>query len=363
MQQRVVARSASRRVRRFKEWLTEHGYLPAVLIIAILVGSQLSPYFLTSRNITNLGITVSVYAILAVGEFLVIVTGGIDLSVGSTVALSSVVAAQLMQAHWGAGWSSVAALAVGGAVGFFNAFGIVVLGITPFIVTLASLGIVSGLAYVLQSGTYVGISNNAFVAALNGTLGSVSVQIVYFVAIALIAGWVMRYTAYGRRLYALGGNRSSARLSGLPVMRDTVSVYVIAGVLAAFGGLLLAAELAEGNATLGNSYELDAIAAVVVGGASLFGGTGDPISAVVGALVLGIIEDVMDLRGVAAEPQLIVRGLVILVAVTFTGGRLTSVSRQLLGRSVLHRSARTDDPTTPDSLVDAEASGRKESSV
>jgi ribose transport system permease protein len=154
----------------------------------------------------------------------------------------------------------------------------------------------------------------------------VPVQVVYFIVIALVAAWVMRYTAFGRRLYAIGGNAESARLSGVPVKRDLISVYVISGVLSAFAGLLLAAELGQGAANLGQNYELDAIAAAVVGGAALFGGTGNPIGAVIGGLILGMILNIMNLRGVQSDPQLIVRGVVIIAAVAFIGGGRQSLT-------------------------------------
>jgi ribose transport system permease protein len=295
--------------------LVGRGYLVFVFGAVVAVGAASSPVFLSSRNWLNILITGSIFAILAVSEFLIIVTAGIDLSLGSTVALSSVVAALLMANGWGAVPASLVALMAGAAVGALNGFGVVVLGVTPFIVTLASLGIAAGIAYVIQVGTLVTISNPVFASIFNGKIGWVSVEVVYFVVIALVAGWAMRHTVFGRRLYAIGGNAEAARLTGLPVKRDVFLAYVIAAVLAAFAGLLLAAELGEGSASLGQNYELDAIAAAVVGGASLFGGKGDPISAVVGGLVLGMIENIMTLRGIAAEPQLIVRGVVILVAV------------------------------------------------
>jgi ribose transport system permease protein len=306
---------------------TDQAYLGVAFIVIVIVGSQLSPFFLTGQNITNILVTAAAISILAVAQFLVIVTAGIDLSVGASAGLSSVCAALLMQSHWSPGTSMVLALLAGGAVGAVNGLTIVYLGVTPFIATLATLGVTQGVAYLLQGGgELVTISDEKFVSLLNGEIGSVPVQVVYFIVIALVAAWVMRYTAFGRRLYAIGGNAESARLSGVPVKRDLISVYVISGLLSAFAGLLLAAELGQGAANLGQNYELDAIAAAVVGGTALFGGTGNPIGAVIGGLILGMILNIMNLRGVQSDPQLIVRGVVIIAAVAFIGGGRQSLA-------------------------------------
>jgi ribose transport system permease protein len=138
--------------------------------------------------------------------------------------------------------------------------------------------------------------------------------------VTLVAAFVMRFTPLGRRLYALGGNPEAARLSGLPVKRDQVMAYTTSGLLAGLAGLMLAGRLSQGSSLVGAGYELDSIAATVVGGTSLFGGTGDPISTVLGALIIGMIGNIMNLAGIQSEPQLVIRGLVILVAVFLTSG-------------------------------------------
>jgi ribose transport system permease protein len=300
--------------------LGSKAYLFLVLAAVLVVGRALSPYFLTSRNLTAVLITASVVSVLAVGQFMVIVTGGIDLSVGSVAALSSVVAALLMRDGQSFVVAVLAALLVSAFVGLVNGALVVYARITPFIVTLAMLSIARGLAYMVQTGRLVPISNERFLGVFVGDLGPVPSAVLISLLVMLVAAVVMAFMPFGRHLYAIGGNAEAARLSGLPVRRDVLSAYVVSGLLAGLAGLLIAAQLTEGSAILGEGYELNSIAAVVVGGASLFGGTGDPISAVVGGLVMACILNVMDILGVQAQPQLVVKGAVILVAVFFTSG-------------------------------------------
>lgn len=308
--------------------LGSKGYLFIVAALVLLVGTLLSPYFFTSRNLLAVLITASVVSVLAVGQFLVIVTGGIDLSVGSVAALSSVVAGLALNRGLPFLVTVIVALAVAGLIGLFNGTLIVYGGITPFIVTLAMLSVARGLAYLAQTDRLVPIDDRTFLSVFTGSLGPMPAPVLISVLVMLVAAVVMAFTPFGRRLYAVGGNPEAARLSGLPVRRDIISTYLLSSLLAGLGGLMIAAQLTEGSAIIGEGYELNSIAAVVVGGASLFGGTGDPISAVLGGLIIGVILNVMDLLGLQAQPQLIVKGAVILLAVLFT----TGTGRQLPGR-------------------------------
>jgi ribose transport system permease protein len=307
--------------------LGPQAYLFLVLGAVLVVGSALSPFFLTERNLLAVLITASVVSVLAVGQLTVIVTGGIDLSVGSVAALSSVVAALLMRDGQPFLVAVIAALAVGAFIGLVNGVLVVHARITPFIVTLAMLSIARGLAYIVQTERLIPISNTRFLDVFVGYVGPIPTPILIALVVMVVAAIVMAGMPFGRRLYAIGGNAEAARLSGLPVKRDVTVAYVISGLLAGLAGLLIAAQLTEGSAIIGEGYELNAIAAVVVGGASLFGGTGNPVSAVVGCLIMGSILNIMDLRGVQAQPQLVVKGTVIIVAVFFTSG----IGSQLLG--------------------------------
>jgi ribose transport system permease protein len=303
-------------------------YLLVVLAVSVLGGWAASPYFLTVRNLGNVLTFAAVVSIIAVGQFFVIVTGGIDLSVGSIAALATVVAAVLMKAGASAVEASVAALAASALAGSISGLLVTKAGITPFITTLAMMSIARGLSYMVQFGSLIGIADERFIWFFSGKTGPASNPIVLFLLIMLLAAFVMSRTTYGRRLYAIGGNAEAARLSGLPVERTTFSVYMLSGLLSGLGGLVLAAQLTQGSSLLAMGYELDTIAAVVVGGASLAGGTGGPIGAVVGGLIIAILGNIMNLLTIPSEPQQVVKGVLILIAVVFISGKGGTRSRR-----------------------------------
>lgn len=295
-------------------------YLFGVFVAILAFGASSSPYFFTVRNLTNIISTASVTSVLAVGQFFVIVTGGIDLSVGSVTALATVLVAIMLQDK-DPGWVTVVVtLGVAGVIGLINGALVVYGRISAFIVTLAMLSIAQGVSYIVQSGQLIQITRSGFIDSFAGYLGPVPIDILIFVAIMVVAAFVMVYTAFGRELYAIGGNVDAARVSGLPVGRDLLLAYVLSSCLAGLAGVILACQLQEGSSLVGRGYELDAIAAVVVGGASLFGGTGDPVRSVIGGLIIGTILNIMNLLGIAAQPQLVIKGLVILIAVFFSSG-------------------------------------------
>jgi ribose transport system permease protein len=308
-------------------------YLLLVLVAVGFVGTLLTPYFLTGNNLKQMLIGASIVSVLAIGQFLVIVTGGIDLSVGSIAALSSVILGIALKGGTPFELALVLALAAGTAAGTINGILVVYARITPFIATLAMLSIVSGIAYLAEGGDLVAVLSGSFLNLFNGEVATVPTPILITVGVLIVSSIIMAFTAFGRRLYAIGGNTEASRLSGLPVDRDRVVAYCGSGFLAAVAGLMIAAQLTEGSARLGQGYELNAIAAVVVGGASLAGGTGDPVSAVLGGLIIAVIVNIMNLLGVQSEPQLIITGLVILAAVYFTSGRGTSLISLAMGRS------------------------------
>jgi ribose transport system permease protein len=296
-------------------------YLLIVLVTAVVIGWIASPYFMTLRNVENVLTFASVVSVIAVGQFFVIVTGGIDLSVGSIAALSTVVAAVMMKNGSSAVAASLAALAVSGLAGAISGLLVTKAGIAPFIATLAMMSIARGISYMIQFGSLIGIANDGFIWFFSGKTGAIPNPVILFVLIMLIAAFCMRHTTYGRRLYAIGGNAEAARLSGLPVEWTVSSVYLLSGLLSGLGGLVLAAQLTQGSSLLASGYELDTIAAVVVGGASLAGGTGGPIGAVVGGLIIAIISNIMNLLTIPSEPQQVVKGLMILIAVVFISGK------------------------------------------
>ncbi len=295
-------------------------YLFVVFAVIIAVGAVVSPYFLTVRNLSNIITATSITSVLAVGQFFVIVTGGIDLSVGALAALSTVVSAILLANHQPAPVAIVATVLICGAVGFLNGVIVVYAGITPFIATLATLSIIEGTSYIIQTGELIQISDQGFASLFAGSLGPIPAPVIIFLVIMAAAAFVMNDTTFGRELYAIGGNREAARLSGLPLRRDLLLAYGVSGVMAGIAGLMLASQLLEGSSLIGKGYELDSIAAVVVGGASLFGGSGDPIRAVIGGLIIATILNIMNLVGIQSQPQLVIKGLVILIAVFFSSG-------------------------------------------
>jgi ribose transport system permease protein len=312
--------------------LAGQAYLPLGIGAVILIGSLLSPYFFTWANFQNIVVTGAVVSVLAVGQFMVVVTAGIDLSVGKVAALSTVVAAVSLRS--GIPWpvSVLATLGVGVLAGLVNGAVVVFGRITPFIATLGMLSIAQGISFQWQGGTYIEITRPGFISFFNGKVFGIPSPVIIFVGVMLFFAAVMRWTTFGRQQYAIGGNAEAARLSGLPVKRNVVAAYAISGLLAALAGLLLAAQLGQGNSLVANGYELDAIAAAVVGGASLFGGVGNPVAAVLGGLLIGTISNVMDLRGVQAQPQLIIKGLLILTAVFMTSGAGADIRSKLQRR-------------------------------
>lgn len=279
------------------------------------------PNFLKASNLLNVVNKIIVYAILAVGVTLVVITGGIDLSVGSLVALSSVTAAVLVRDLAGGDGASVPALvlccaaAVGlcGLAGLFSGAMVTRFGVPPFIVTLAMMLAASGLAYTLAQGQSVNALPESFKWLGAGTsAGGVPHAVVLMLLLYLAAHFLMSRTVLGRHVYAVGGNSLAAKLAGIRVARVVLFVYTLSGALAGLGGIVLASQLKSGSPTYGEMYELWVIAAVVVGGASLSGGQGKVFGTLVGALVIGVIQNGMNLTGVTPYTQKVVLGAVIL---------------------------------------------------
>jgi ribose transport system permease protein len=290
---------------------------PALILLFLVIGVALTtPVFTDSRNIGNVLSQTAVLSVLALGQLLVIVTRGIDLSVGSTLALSSVVGA-IVFSHGGTSPLVILAiLGTGIAVGLANGL-VFVLGRIPhaFIVTLASLGIARGIALQVSDGTLIPgmphavdvIGDSQRVWLPNSTF-----VVLGFALIVLVLTTVM---VWGRWLYAVGGNPEAARRTGVPVKRLLISVYVISGLAAGIAGLITAGQTDAGSPTFGELAELDAIAAVIIGGAAFAGGRGHIGNALVGAFTIGVIRNALNLHNVDAFIQLIVIGVVILLAV------------------------------------------------
>jgi ribose transport system permease protein len=291
-----------------------------ILIVLIVVLANLSPVFFTTQNLGNVLMQSAAIAILAIGQLLVILTRGIDLSVGSTVALSAVVGA-LVFAETQSGFATVLAMLFTGVlVGAANGFGYVYGKLPhPFIVTLATLSIARGLALGLAGGQPISGMPDVVTAIGGGQatwLASWFPNAAFLVAgVAILVTLMLRNVVWGRWIYAVGGSPEGARRLGIPRDRVLVSVYVMSGLLAGVAAIVTSGRLNAGSPTFGQLAELDAIAAVVIGGASFLGGRGHVGNALVGAFIIGVIRNGMNLLNVEAFLQLIVIGVVIFIAV------------------------------------------------
>lgn len=286
----------------------------AALVLLIIVSSFLNDRFLSVPNLMNVLRQVSIVGILAVGMTFVILTKGIDLSVGSILGVSVVIFAGLLETQ-----SMAVAIPLGilaaMVLGLINGLGVAYAGIPPFIMTLGMLSFARGLAFIYTGGTPIPILNEAFYDLGNGYTFGVPNPTLILIVTLLVSGVVLALTPFGRSVYSIGSNEDAARLSGVPVGLYKTAVYVISGGVAGIAGLVYASQLSVGTPIAGQAYELDAIAAVVVGGTSLFGGTGSVAGTFVGTLIIGVLANILNLTGVDPFVQQLFKGALIVVAV------------------------------------------------
>ncbi len=290
-------------------------YLVITFLLMFVVSCLLSPKFFTPLNLLNILTQNATTAILSYGMLFVIVTGGIDLSVGSFLALSVCLTAGLLNQNWPIAAVClfvVLVMAVGGAI----AGGLIAFGkIEPFIATLAMQQVVRGIAYIYQVGSVAVINNQTFLTNFAGNLGPIPIAIIYAAIIGVIMHILLKNTTFGRKTYAIGGSKEAAKLVGVSVNKMLISIYVLSAILAGIAGIIMAARLRVGTALVGDGLELDAIASVVIGGAAFTGGRGTVMNTVLGVLILGIIGNIMNLMGVATYPQMMIKGAIIVAAV------------------------------------------------
>lgn len=308
-------------------------FAPLVFLLVLMAAfAILEPRFLKPLNLFNVMRQVSIYGLLAIGMTFVILTRGIDLSVGSLVALAGLAAAVVAkgglesrfavgaeaEAH-GYGWplALLTALAVGTAAGWLQGLAITKLKVPPFVVTLGGMSAFRGLALYMAGGGPISGFDEAYRWWGQGYVGPVPVPVIIFLGFAALAHVVLTSTRYGRSIYCIGGNPEAARLSGLDVDRLTCSVYVIIGFMAGLGGFVLSARLNSAEAVAGLTYELTVIASVVIGGTSLFGGIGSIFGTVVGTVLIGVLLNGLVLNNVSSYVQQIVIGVIIVLAVAF----------------------------------------------
>ncbi|HCZ9548133.1 TPA: ribose ABC transporter permease [Vibrio alginolyticus] len=301
-----------------KEWLIEQKSLIA-LIFLIVVVSFLNPNFFTVDNILNILRQTSVNAIIAVGMTLVILTAGIDLSVGSVLALCGAFAASMIALKVPVLVAVPTALVAGAALGAISGIIIAKGKVQAFIATLVTMTLLRGVTMVYTEGRPIstGFTDTADAFAWFGTGYALGIPVpVWLMVVVFAAAWyLLNHTRFGRYVYALGGNESATRLSGINVDRVKIGVYAICGMLAALAGIIVTSRLSSAQPTAGMGYELDAIAAVVLGGTSLMGGKGRIMGTLIGALIIGFLNNALNLLDVSSYYQMIAKAVVILLAV------------------------------------------------
>lgn len=286
----------------------------SALILLVIAGSFLSDRFLSVPNLLNILRQVAIVGILAIGMTFVILTKGIDLSVGSLLGISVVLYAGLLEGH---SMAVAIPLGLGAAmlIGLVNGIGVAWAGIPPFIMTLGMLSFARGLAFIYTGGTPIPIINEGFYDLGNGYIWGVPIPSLILLGVLAVSAVILSLTAFGRSVYAIGSNEEAARLSGVPVSRYKIAVYMISGLVSGLAGLVYASQLSIGTPIAGQGYELDAIAAVVVGGTSLFGGKGSVGGTFLGTLIIGVLANILNLTGVDPYVQQLFKGALIVVAV------------------------------------------------
>ena len=284
------------------------------LIILCAVFASLTPVFLTPRNLVNILQQSSINALIAVGMTLVIISGGIDLSVGPIAALTAMITASLLVAGYPFVVCLAAALAIGAACGAFNGGLIAVAGLQPFIVTLGTWSLFRSLALIYTGGnTILGVPNE-FRQLFSAQIWIFPVPVVLVLILGVVAAIMLSKTPIGEYILAVGGNEEAARISGVPIARTKITTYVISGMLASLAAVIVIARLGSAEPTIGYTWELDAIAAAAIGGASLMGGKGSITGAILGAILLGAMRNGLTLLSVSPFYQPMATGIIILLA-------------------------------------------------
>lgn len=305
--------------RAFKVSLPKSSGLVWVLFGLCVIATILSPAFLSQANMTNVFRQIALYGFVSIGMTFVILTKGIDLSVGSIIGVCAVTTALLLGQGWPIALAIPAVLVVGMIMGVISGVGIAVFQIPPFIMTLGMMVMGRGLALTLAYGQPISLGSRAmeFSWLGRGMVAGVPVPVMVFALAAAIAFFVLRYTAYGRQVFAVGSNSEAARLSGINVTLVTFSVYVVSAFLAALTALIFVSRLTVGEPTAGTGIELEAIAITVIGGTSLFGGEGGINGTIIGTAILSVLANIMNLVGISPFTQQIIKGAIIVVAVLY----------------------------------------------
>lgn len=288
-----------------------------VLLVAVGALTLASPEFLTGNNLANLARQVAIYGILAIGQLMVILTGGIDLAVGSILGLAGAITAQLLVGGMGIVPAVILGVLAGSLLGLFNGVLVTRFKLPPFIATLGMLGIARGIVLVITNANTIQGLPDGFQTIANGSVLGIPNLLVIFGFVTAVVWFVLARTVFGRYVYSVGSNPEAARLAGVPVAVVTTTVYLISGLLSALGGVLMSSRLGAGIPTAGTGFELQAIAACVIGGASLSGARGSALGAACGALIIAVLNNGGNLLAINAFYLQIAIGALILVAVGF----------------------------------------------
>ena len=317
---------------RLQDLVSQLAAAGGLIVVAILL-TIASPYFLTANNLFNIGVQVSVVAIVAVGETLVIITGGIDLSVGSVAGLGGILGTMaIAKAGLPIELGILVAVAAGAVIGLVNGLLVTQMKLPPFIATLGMLGVARGLTFIVGGENAVYGLPSSFRLFGEGQIGPIPMPILYLIVIAGIGHVILTRTKLGRYTYAIGSNKEAARLSGIPLNRYQLCVYVISAALAGFGGMIAASLVHSGQPNYGVGLELNVIAACVIGGASLFGGVGTIGGTMIGAFLMAVITNGAVLLNITQYYQQVIIGVIIWLAVWWDQvrrRRLSAASEQV----------------------------------
>jgi len=289
--------------------------LLAAWIVIVIVFAVLSPYFLTTRNFMNIGMAITVYGIAAVGATIVLISGGIDLTVGSVIGLASIAIGAMLTVGMPLGAAVLGALLVGALVGLINGVLIVQARINPLIATLGMMSIVRGFAFIYSGGVSHAIVSEEFGFLGRGRVAGIPLPILVMLSLYVIAWAIMKYTDFGHYVYSIGDNALSCRLAGVSVKKWRFIVYIVGAVTATLAGLFLASLMQAALPQAGTGYELNVIAAVILGGTSLSGGVGNLLGTLLGVVIMGTLDNGFTLLNVPAFYQLVAKGAVLILAV------------------------------------------------
>jgi ribose transport system permease protein len=297
--------------------LTSISLFASLLVLCLFFASQ-TPFFLTQANLNTLTSTIAVVGITSIGMTLVMISGGVDISVGSVAALAGVITSLLwLRLDIPLGISALLAVLCGGLVGFLNGAIVAYLKINPLITTLATFSIIRGLAFVLSEGQTNLLSNEAFNFIGRGSIAGIPFSLLVMLALYLIFSLILRVTPFGRNLYAIGGSAEASRLAGISVTPHILIVFTLSGLLAAFSGIITVSQLASSAPRAATGLEFTVITAVVLGGTSLSGGKGTLIGTLIGVIILRVLDNGLVLMAVSSFYQDVARGLVLILAVSF----------------------------------------------